>query len=93
MIPVDVAPSQPIEGKHIVYAADQPEYQPLPAWRKPGGAVISRWRLSWRERLAALFGRDLYIETLTFGHPLQPVYMAFSEKDVLYPGDSEVGVA
>lgn len=90
MTPRNVDPSQPIEGQHIVFAADQPEYQPLPVWRKPGGAVISRWRLSWKERVAALFGRDLYIEVLTFNQPLQPIYMAFSEEDVLYPQESEV---
>lgn len=85
MKPINVSPSKPIEGQHVVYAADQPEYQPLPVWRKPGGEVISRWRLTWRERLAVLFGRDLYLEVLTFNAPLQPVYMAFSEREVIYP--------
>ena len=89
MTPRDVSPSLPVEGGHIVYAADQPEYQPLPVWRKPGGQVISRWRLSWRERLAALVGRDLYVEVLTFNDPLQPIYLAFSEREVLYPAAAE----
>jgi len=88
MKPVDVSPSLPIEGQHVVYAADQPEYQPLPVWRKPGGEVISRWQFSWRDRLAVLFGRDLYVEVLTFNQPLQPIFPALSEKEVLYGGAS-----
>ena len=86
MIPVAVSPSRPVEGQHIVFAADQPEYIPLPVWRKPGGEVVSRWRLSWRERIAALMGRPLYIEVLTFNRPLQPVYLTFSEDEALYAG-------
>lgn len=84
MTPVDVSPSKPVEGGHVVYAANQPEYNPLPVWRKPQGQVISRWRLTWRERIAALFGRHLYVEVLTFGGPLQPVFLTFSEAEALY---------
>lgn len=84
MTPVNVAPSTPIAGRHVVYAADQPEYMPLPAWCRPDGEVVTRWRLTWRERVAALFGRDLYVEVLTFGRPLQPIFMAFSEREVLH---------
>lgn len=89
MTPRNVSPTLPIEGTRVVYAASQPEYNPLPVWRKPGGEVISRWRLSWRERLVVLLGRDLYVEVLTFGQPLQPIYMAFSEREVLYPQAAE----
>lgn len=80
--PIPVAPSQPVDGGHVVYAADQPEYQPLPVWRRESGAVVSRWRLTWRERVAILLGRSLYLEVLTFGGPLQPVYPSVSEADV-----------
>jgi len=82
MKPVEVAPSQPIEGRHVVYAAQQPEYQPLPAWRHADGRLVTRWRLSWRERLSALIGRDLFLEVLTFGQPLQPLYPSWSWEDV-----------
>lgn len=88
MKPVNVSPSKPVEGGHVVYAADQPEYQPLPVWKKPQGEVVSRWRLTWRERLAILLGRDLYLEVLTFGRPLQPLYPTLSEAEALWPGES-----
>lgn len=84
MTPVDVSPSKPVDGTHVVYAADQPEYQPLPVWRRQSGAVVSRWRLTWRERLAVLLGRDLYLEVLAFGQPLQPIYPTLSEDEALY---------
>jgi hypothetical protein len=82
MVPVNVDPSRPIDGQHVVYAANQPEYNPLPVWKRESGQVVSRWRLSWRERWAVLRGRDLYVEVLTFGHPLQPIFMAWSEREM-----------
>ena len=82
MKPVDVAQSQPVDGQHVVYAADQPEYQPLPVWKRQSGAVVTRWKMTWRERFAILLGRDLYLEVLTFGQPLQPLYPTTSEADV-----------
>jgi hypothetical protein len=83
MTPINVAPSLPVEGRAITYGADQPEYLPLPAWRD-GRRVVTRWRLTWRERLAALFGRSLYMEVLTFGQPIQPIYPTFSEAEALF---------
>lgn len=91
MTPRKVDPSKPIDGGEVVYAADQPEYNPLPVWRRQDGQVVSRWRLTWRERIAALFGRDLYVEVLTYGSPLQPIYMAFDEADVLGMSDLTEG--
>jgi hypothetical protein len=54
---------KPVEFKqqNVVFAKDQPEYQPLPALRlnTPEGEVISCWRLSFKERLHVLiFGRE-----------------------------------
>ena len=61
--------------QHLVFGASQPQYLPLPAFKDPGphGTVITRWQLSWRERLALLFGGDLYLIVLTFGEALQPL--------------------
>ena len=57
----------------IVYAKDQPQYHPLPMWKGPDGLRVSRWKLSWRERLKILTGGSLWLTILTFGNPLQPV--------------------
>lgn len=57
----------------IVFAKNQPEYQPLPAIRLDDGAVITRWRLTWWERLKVLVRGDVWLWVMTFHKPLQPV--------------------
>lgn len=56
-----------------VFAKDQPEYIPLPAHVTTDGYVISRWRLSWKERLRLFFRGDIYHWQGAFGNPLQPI--------------------
>lgn len=68
--------SQIIPGFNIqtvVFAEDQPEYVALPAWKGPDGMVVTRWKLSWMERLRILLGGSLWLSVLTFNKPLQPV--------------------
>ena len=55
------------------YAKDQPEYLPLPCFKEDDGTVITRWRLSWWERLQVLVGGSIWLSVLTFNRPLQPV--------------------
>lgn len=61
----------------IRYAEHQSEYFTLWAWRappdQPDGLRVSRWKLSWRERLRVLFGGSIWLSILTFNNPLQPV--------------------
>jgi hypothetical protein len=73
-----------VDGRAVVYGADQPEYQPLPAWVRQDHRVVTRWRLTWRERVAALLGRSLYMEVMTFGSPIQPIFPTWSEEEALY---------
>ncbi len=49
------------------------EYLTLPAHVDSGGMVTSKWKLTFRERLVALFVGYVYIQQMTFGHPLQPL--------------------
>lgn len=66
---------KPVEfpQQNVVFAKDQPEYLPLPAYRSANGHVVtSCWRMSWRERLRNLFSGRVYVSLLTFGSPLQP---------------------
>ena len=83
MRPVSLSPTASIDGMEVVYAADQPEYQPLPVWRWPDGTLITRWRLTWRERIRALLGGDLYLQVMTFGNPLQPLYPTWERTEVV----------
>ena len=69
-----VSPVIPGKKDHeVVYAKDQPQYLPLPAYRSAGGLVITRWRLSLFERIRVLMSGSVWLSILTFGHPLQPV--------------------
>lgn len=60
----------------VVFAEDQGQYLSLPAYRNendPAYPVLTRWKLSWRERFKILLSGDLYLWLLTFGKPLQPL--------------------
>jgi hypothetical protein len=60
---------------NVVFAANQPEYLPLPARRfagDPQGRIAFCWKLTWRERLSVLFRGVLWHQVLTFNQPLQP---------------------
>jgi hypothetical protein len=64
------------DGYNCVYAKDQPEYLPLPVYKVPNdetGLVVSCWRLSFWDRVRALLFGRLYLQVLTFNHPLQPL--------------------
>lgn len=64
-----------MELPESLIAKDQPEYNTLPAYRDADGSVLSRWRLSWRERLRVLIHGDVYVWVQTFNHPLQPILL------------------
>ena len=59
---------------NVVFAKDQPEYLPLPAYtyKSAKGRVVSCWRMGLRERLKILFIGKVYLSLLTFNKPLQP---------------------
>ncbi len=77
MRPVDLELKQdlPFGWSSTTYAKDQTQYLPLPVIRSASirGHVVSRWKLSWRERLRVLFSGDIWLMLLTFHEPLQPV--------------------
>jgi len=68
-----IQPASPVipgeSWDETVIAADQPEYRPLPAIVCRDGAVVTRWRLGWGDRLRLLIRGDLYLQSLTFGQP------------------------
>jgi hypothetical protein len=70
---------------NVTFAKDQPEYQPLPAFRNdsPQGEVITCWNLSFRERLRVLFKGEIWLSLLSFNNPLTPSFMTTKKSDVL----------
>lgn len=61
---------------NVTYAKDQPEYRPLPALRMGNGEIVTCWGPSFRERLKILFGGKIWLNVLTFNHPLQPLLIS-----------------
>lgn len=59
----------------VIYAKNQPQYNPLPAIRQSDGCIVTRWQMTWRERFKALLTGSIYLEVLTFNAPLQPLKM------------------
>lgn len=64
----------PIEfpGHNVVFAKDQPEYLPLPAYKNQEGTIVTEWELSIAERNAIMSGANIRISIMTFNKPLQP---------------------
>lgn len=81
MHPVEIVPL-PEGAREVIYAASQPEYRPLITVRFDDGCVISRWSLSWREKLSVLLGSGIYVSKLTFNQSLQPMKVGISVDDV-----------
>jgi hypothetical protein len=63
------------EESNVVFAEDQPEYDPLPAYRAVDGQVTTCWRLTFTERIKLLLTGKLWLSLLTFNQPLQPILL------------------
>lgn len=74
---------------NVTFAKDQPEYQPLPAFRSdsPQGEVITCWNLTFRERLRVLFKGEIWLSLLSFNKPLTPSFMTTKKSDLLITDD------
>lgn len=83
---------KPIEfkGQNIIFAKDQPEYQPLPALilENETGEVISCWRLSLKERIKILFTGKMWLSLMSFNKPLTPSYLT-TNRDELFTIESD----
>lgn len=87
---------KPIHFKHenIVFAKDQPEYQPLPALRldTPECQVISCWKLSFKERVKILFTGRMWISLMSFNKPLTPIFLSVNRKDMYSHSDDKTSL-
>jgi len=83
---------KPVSFKHqnVIYAKDQPEYQPLPALKldTPSGEVISCWQMSFKERMKVLFTGKVWVSLASFNNPLTPSFLSVNRKEVYsHPDD------
>lgn len=75
-------------GSELTIAKEQPPYLPLVAHAYGtgcfGSPVVTRWRFTWRDRLAILFGRDLFVKILTFGGAYPPIHLGLEREEFRY---------
>jgi hypothetical protein len=63
------------EEQNVIFAKDQPEYRPLPAYRHlddPEGKIVCCWKFGWWDRFKILFNGRIWHMIMTFNKPLQP---------------------
>lgn len=77
---------KPVEfpEQNVIFAKDQPEYLPLPAYKEngPQGQVISCWELTEDELEEIRRTGKIWLMTMTFNNPLQPILPAVFKSDV-----------
>lgn len=60
-------------ARAIVFAKDQPQYDPLPAMVDPDGLVLTEWELSAEDLARLMNGGRVRLWIYTFNQRLQPV--------------------
>lgn len=68
---------------NVVFAANQPQYKPLPAEYRGGksGEILTCWELSPEEIERVKETGKIWLSVLTFGQPLQPVYLSVDKPE------------
>lgn len=75
-----VVPTAMLPGAQmIVFAQDQPQYDPLPAAVNSDGLVMTEWELSAEELARILAGGRVRLWVWTFRRALQPVMLEVVE--------------
>lgn len=84
------------EEVNVVLGENQPDYESLPALVKDHivgvgddaavikhGNVITCWELTDEEVADIVKNKKLWLSTLTFGHPFQPVCLTTNKEDLI----------
>jgi hypothetical protein len=85
MKPCEPAVSACLAGpgcRRVVYAENQPEYQPLPALVTPDGRVACQWKPDASELALLNAGVPITIVMHTFNQPLQPLSVSVGGVDL-----------
>lgn len=76
---------KPVKFKeqNVIYAEDQPEYEPLPVLKIEGdeGQIVSCWKLSFIEKIKILFTGRVWVSLLSFNKPLTPSFLSTKKSD------------
>lgn len=77
------------KGQNVVFAEDQPQYTPLPAFRDSKGTVVTCWELSHEDFEKIVETKRIYLSVQTFNNALQPVFLTADIEDVLEYNEPE----
>lgn len=75
------------EGKRLpemTFAEGQSQYENLPAIRFEDGTVLTRWKLTFWERLRVLLFGNVYLQLLTFNRALQPIVLQVDPPELTF---------
>lgn len=81
----------PFTGQNTEIAKEQPQYKTLPAFvDQESGTVTCCMKLTPEEIEKVSRTGKIWVSVLTFGNPLQPLFMTVDKKQVLIvPDDDE----
>lgn len=65
--------------QEVIFAKDQPQYNPLPAIKWKDGTILTKWKLPINERIRLLFSGHIFLTLKTFNQPLQPVKLSIDD--------------
>jgi len=74
-----ITPALHQNGRLVVFAKDQPEYDPLPASVDAEGLVMTEWELTAEELATIVNGGRIRLWVYTFNRALQPVMLEVVE--------------
>lgn len=78
-----MAQATEFKGQNVIFAKDQPQYNPLPAFRDSNGLVITCHKFSPEEIEEINKTGCCYLSMLTFNQPLQPVRIEAKLEDLI----------
>lgn len=77
------------KGQNIVFAEDQPQYKPIPAFKASTGEVVTCWELSNEDFERLVETRRIYVCVNTFNQPLQSLFLSSDVNELLIFEDEE----
>lgn len=77
------------KGQNCTFAEDQPQYQPLPAFKASTGEVVTCWELTNEDFEKIVETRCIFVCVNTFNNPLQPMFLSSDINELLTFEDEE----
>ncbi len=74
---------------NVIYAKDQPEYNPLPVFKDNKGTVVSCWEFTDEEIEQIKMNKCLWLSVMTFNQPLQPLFMTADKSELFTEAKKE----